>query len=38
MIAGHKPAAAAQAMRKRLDRALSELEGFEKRHPNFFST
>jgi DNA-binding GntR family transcriptional regulator len=38
MIAGHKPAAAAQAMRKHLDRVLSELEGFEKRHPNFFST
>jgi DNA-binding GntR family transcriptional regulator len=38
MIVGRKPTAAAQAMRKHLDRVLSELEAFEKRHPNFFSS
>jgi DNA-binding GntR family transcriptional regulator len=33
-----KPEAAGQAMRKHLDRALRELETFEKRHPSFFSS
>jgi DNA-binding GntR family transcriptional regulator len=38
MIVQRKPAAAADAMRKHLDRVLSELETFEKRHPNFFAS
>jgi GntR family transcriptional regulator, rspAB operon transcriptional repressor len=37
MIAARKPEAAAQAMRKHLDRVLRELENFERRHPSFFS-
>jgi DNA-binding GntR family transcriptional regulator len=37
-IAAHKPAAAVKAMRRHLDRVLRELEVFEKRHPNFFSS
>lgn len=38
MIARRRPAAAAAAMRKHLDRVLSELETFERRHPNFFAS